>query len=102
MRDLAREQLIAELLALRPIFQREGVTSMALFGSRSRGDHRPDSDIDLLIEIEPGRKFSLLDMAGIYAVVEDKVGLESSIVIREDADAKFLDRIASDLVPVFR
>jgi len=30
-----------------------GVTHAALFGSRARGDNRPDSDIDIMIEIEP-------------------------------------------------
>jgi uncharacterized protein len=30
-----------------------GVTHVALFGSRARGDNRPDSDIDILIEIAP-------------------------------------------------
>ncbi|HLK81871.1 MAG TPA: nucleotidyltransferase domain-containing protein [Xanthobacteraceae bacterium] len=30
-----------------------GVTHVALFGSRARGDNRPDSDIDLMVEIAP-------------------------------------------------
>ncbi len=38
-----------------PCFESEGVTHMALFGSRARGDNRPDSDVDLLIDIVPGR-----------------------------------------------
>lgn len=102
MRDLAREELIAELLALRPAFEREGVTGMALFGSRSRGDNRPDSDVDLLIEVHPDREFSLLDMASVGFIVEDNLGLESSIVIREDAKDTFLKRITPDLVSVFQ
>jgi predicted nucleotidyltransferase len=45
-RDISREVLIAELRALRPAFEREGVAHMALFGSRARGDNRPDSDVE--------------------------------------------------------
>lgn len=33
-----------------------GVRRVGLFGSFVRGDQRPDSDIDLLVEFEPGRK----------------------------------------------
>lgn len=33
-----------------------GVRRIGLFGSFARGDQRPDSDIDLLVEFEPGRK----------------------------------------------
>jgi predicted nucleotidyltransferase len=99
---LAREELIADLLALRPAFEKEGVTRMALFGSRSRGDHRPDSDVDLLIEVAPDREFSLLDMSSVGFIVEDNLGLESSIVIREDANDRFLKRITPDLISVFR
>jgi len=33
-----------------------GVRRLGLFGSFVRGDHRPGSDIDLLVEFEPGRK----------------------------------------------
>lgn len=101
MRDLAREELIAELQALRPLFEKEGVTRMALFGSRSRGDHRPDSDVDLLIDVAPDREFSLLDVVGVAHIVEDSLGLGSSVVIREDASDRFMGRIAPDLIPVF-
>lgn len=101
MRDLAREELIAELVALRPLFEREGVTGLALFGSRSRGDHRPDSDVDLLIDVAPDRDFSLLDVAGVGHIVQDNLGLESSVVIREDASDRFMGRIAPDIIPVF-
>ncbi|RYE83179.1 MAG: nucleotidyltransferase domain-containing protein, partial [Hyphomicrobiales bacterium] len=78
MRDLSREQLLAELRALKPEFERRGVTRMALFGSRARGDNRPDSDVDLIVDIPPA--MSLVGLAGIWAIIEDRLGLESSIV----------------------
>ena len=40
---------------------RHGASNVRVFGSVLHGDDRPDSDIDLLVEVEPGR--SLLDMA---------------------------------------
>jgi predicted nucleotidyltransferase len=102
MRDIAREQLLAELRALKPQFEREGVARMAMFGSRARGDNRPDSDVDLVIEVEPGRKFSMIDAAGLYGVIEDRIGLESSIVVFDDyTDPDFVRTVQRDRVEVF-
>jgi len=42
---------------------RHGARNVRVFGSILRGDDRPDSDIDLLVEVEPGR--SLLDVIGL-------------------------------------
>jgi uncharacterized protein len=43
--------------------QRRGARNVRIFGSVARHEARPDSDIDLLIDLDPGR--SLLDMGGL-------------------------------------
>lgn len=101
MRDLNREDLIAELQRLRPEFEREGVTHMALFGSRARRDNRPDSDVDLLIDVGNDSRFSLLDLAGVYGIIEEALGLESSLIMRRSIDDDFRQRVAVDEVGVF-
>lgn len=101
MRDIAREDLLAELRALRSDLEREGVTHVALFGSRARRDNRPDSDVDLLIDVDDGRKFSLLDLVGIAHEVEDRVGLPASIFLRRSLDADFLTSVGGEQVSVF-
>ena len=40
---------------------RNGAVNVRIFGSVARGDNRPDSDIDFLVNLEPGR--SLMDLA---------------------------------------
>jgi uncharacterized protein len=84
----------AELRAL-------GVTKLWLFGSLARGDARPDSDVDVLIDIVPGRKFSLLDLAEVRLALCDLLGRDAGVMIREDLRPRFRDRIADDLVKVF-
>jgi predicted nucleotidyltransferase len=42
-----------------------GVRRAALFGSVARGDNRPDSDIDIMIEIEPDAHITVYDYAGL-------------------------------------
>jgi predicted nucleotidyltransferase len=44
-----REIIAATLPRLRQIY---GVASLGIFGSRVRGDHRPDSDLDLLVSFD--------------------------------------------------
>ncbi|HUW78318.1 MAG TPA: nucleotidyltransferase domain-containing protein [Candidatus Nanopelagicaceae bacterium] len=48
------EQLRAQAPAIRAIAARHKAHSVAVFGSVARGDDGPDSDIDLLVDCEPG------------------------------------------------
>lgn len=48
--------------SLKNIFRNNGATRAALFGSRARGEAKPDSDYDFLIEMEPRR--TLFDLGG--------------------------------------
>ncbi|MEX2200507.1 MAG: nucleotidyltransferase domain-containing protein [Dongiaceae bacterium] len=100
-RNLGREELISELRALKPAFARAGVTRMTLFGSRARGDNRPDSDVDLIIEVDSERKFSLVELSRVGLVVQDHLGLPASIVMRRSAKPAMLAAADRDGVAVF-
>lgn len=102
MREIARDELLAELRALKPQLEREGVAHLSLFGSRARGDNRPDSDVDLIVDVASGRKFGL-EAVGVFNIVENQLGLPSSIVTRRGLanDPAFRERILRDEMPVF-
>src|SRR5436190_23842315 len=101
MASIAREALLAGLRSLRPELEREGVTGLVLFGSRARGDNRLDSDIDLMIEVEAGRKFSLLDLVGVAHHVEDNFGLPANIFMRRSLDRDFLAEARKSEIKIF-
>lgn len=101
MRDLSRDELLLHLRHLRPIFAAHGVTSVALFGSRARQDNRPDSDVDLLIEVDDSRKFSLLDLVGVGHIVEDETGLPANIFMRRSLSESFVRTTSRDELRVF-
>jgi predicted nucleotidyltransferase len=65
--DAVRQQLSAEESELR----RRGVRHLAVFGSIARGDDSPDSDVDVAVEIEPDRSFSLIRMEETRLFLED-------------------------------
>jgi len=60
-----REQVIATLRAHEQELRHRGVMHAALFGSVARGEARPSSDIDILIQIEPDAPVDLFDYVGI-------------------------------------
>jgi len=53
------EELSGQIL---PVLKRFGVKKAAIFGSLARGEGGKESDVDILVEYEPGK--SLLDLAG--------------------------------------
>ena len=96
-----RDDLFRRLRAARPALEAEGVAHLALFGSRARGDHRPDSDIDLLVEPSADTQFSILDLIGAQHVVEDITGLRANALMRRSLDARFREAIAPEVVEIF-
>jgi predicted nucleotidyltransferase len=96
-----RSDLVSAIKANEAALRAEGVEHLALFGSRARGDADAESDLDVLIEIMPGRRFSLLDLSGVGLLIEDATGLRSQVVLRRSIPPDFAERIKEDLVLVF-
>ena len=62
---LNREEIIDRLREHRATLCARGVAHAALFGSRARGDARPDSDTDILIEFDPAARITIFDYARV-------------------------------------
>jgi hypothetical protein len=68
------KRLFPETKALVTICQRHKISRLSLFGSTLKGTARPGSDIDLLVEFEPGARITLLDMAQIEIELSTLLG----------------------------
>lgn len=80
------------------IAARYGAHDVRVFGSVARGDAGPDSDIDLLVSLEPGR--SLFDLGGLWYDLNETLGLRIDVVTEGSVAARMRARVLSEAVPL--
>lgn len=68
------ERLFPDRAALAALCRRHGIRRLSLFGSVLKGTARPDSDVDLLVEFEPGEVPGYLGMAEIEVELSELLG----------------------------
>lgn len=66
-----RREIIAKLRENEAALRARGIVHAAVFGSHARGDNRPDSDIDILIDIAPEASVGLWEYVDITQYLED-------------------------------
>ena len=80
------------------IATQHGAKNVRIFGSVARGDAGPNSDVDFLVEMEPGR--SLLDMGGLLMDLQDLLGCQVDIVEPEGLHWYIRDTVLKEAVPL--
>jgi putative addiction module CopG family antidote len=98
---LSKEEVLAKLSALQKPLREHGLSSLALFGSLVRGTARPDSDIDVLIDVAPDARFSLIDLVSVKDFLEEQLGRKVDVVTKEGLDPAIRDRVLREARAVF-
>jgi len=78
-----KQQILDRLRENERALRERGVTHAALFGSRARGDNRPDSDIDIMIEIAPDAVQDVYAYVGLKNYIADLFTGSVDVVDRE-------------------
>jgi predicted nucleotidyltransferase len=78
-----RQEILARLLENQAALRERGVAHAALFGSRARGDERPDSDTDIMIEFDPGVRVTIFDYAGLKEYIASLFDGRVDVVSRD-------------------
>lgn len=86
-----REQIVA-------IGERFGVRNIRVFGSVARGEADSHSDLDLLIDVDPGHGY--FDMAGFALAVEELLGVFTQVATVGGLKLRIRDRILTEAVAV--
>jgi len=84
--------------AVVPILREHRVVRAGVFGSRSREDHRPDSDLDLLVELPQGS--SMLDLVGLEQAISDRLGIKAHVVTYNSLPRLLRDHILADEIRI--
>jgi hypothetical protein len=96
-----KAEVLAALKALEPELRGRGVVSAALFGSIVHGAARPDSDVDVLIGVDPAARFDLIDLVGVKNLLGDHLGRAIDVVDRDSIKPIIRDSILTEAETVF-
>jgi hypothetical protein len=90
------EELRARREEILAIAARHGAYNVRVYGSVARGEAGPTSDVDFLVEMEPGR--SLLDLGGLLMDLQDLLGRNVDLVEPEGLHWYLRDRVLEEAV----
>lgn len=93
------ETLKTQLAELKPTLQRDyHVTELGIFGSYVRGEQTENSDVDILIDFEPGFRFGLVTFCNIENQISDALGEKVDLVMKRALKPRIGKRILQEVI----
>jgi len=80
---MKRDEVLAILRQHEATLRARGVCHAALFGSIARGDARPDSDVDIMIELAPDNTLDLFQYSGLISDIASLFPIRVDVVDRD-------------------
>jgi len=91
-------ELRRKLETLEPRLRARGVTSLSVFGSIVHDKAGPESDIDILVTIDPETPFSLVDLVALKDDLEQQLGHPVDLATTESLDPALRDQIHANSI----
>jgi len=98
---LSKNIITDRVRSLTPQIRQLGVSRLALFGSHARDEAKPDSDVDLLVEFEPGKK-SFVRLVSLAELLERAFERRVDAVTIESLSPHIGPKILAEAVDVLR
>ena len=95
--DEIRQILKEQISYLEEVY---GVHIVGVFGSYIRHEERPDSDIDLLIDLERPPRISLLGLVELECYLSDLLGMNVDIAIKSNLRKRIGQNILNEVEPI--
>lgn len=92
-----RDEILRTIARHKDAIRAFGARRLGLFGSQARGDASADSDLDFLVEFEPGAK-SFDSYMGLKEFLEDLFGRKVDLVVAEGLKPRLRDGILRETV----
>jgi len=96
-----RQEILDKLRENERALRERGVTHAAVFGSRARGDNRPDSDTDIMIDVDPEAHISVYDYVGLKEYIASLFDGPVDVVSRDGLKPYVRPAATADAVYAF-
>ncbi len=93
---MLRDEVLATLAANAEELRALGARSLGLFGSVARGEERPDSDVDILVELR--RPAGYLTLARLHLRLEELLGRQVDLVPRSSLKPQLAQNILTETI----
>jgi hypothetical protein len=95
------QDVVATLRRHERVLHARGVAHAAVFGSVARGENRPDSDLDILIDIDPEAHVTVFDYVGLKDYISSLFDVPVDVIDREAVKPDLRGPVARDTVHAF-
>lgn len=95
------QEIIARLRKNESALRDRGVRHAALFGSSARGDQRPDSDVDIMIEVDPAARIGIYEYVAIKDYIAGLFDIRVDVVRRDRLKPYVRPVVARDAIYAF-
>ena len=97
----SQEFLVSTLRANEAELRSAGIRSLFIFGSVSREEERPDSDVDIAVELDPDAHLSLFRFIGLEHRLALLLGRQVQLMPEPTANSRLLANVLKDRRRVF-
>ena len=96
-----RQEILDRLRQNEAALRARGVSHAALFGSRARGDNRPDSDIDIMIEVDPAAGIGVYEYVALKDYIAALFDRPVDVVSRDGLKPYVKPAVTTDAIYAF-